>query len=245
MYKKISNNEIIINEIPIDKVNLRFGALILTSLFVFFGGNLLLLNKIAFYTSFKIAINSTLILLIFYFLSFLFKNIPLALVSTYFILLAIVYFQSDIIFILYHLLESFSFLFFIYKFRINYNTLNSLILMSISSTIIILGCLHSYTSFDMLNRISVGHVHQDTLFHSSISAMIKNYHITSTGLNGLVETPNHALSHALIACVSLLTGVGVIEVYGVLPFVFFAPLLIFSVTFFLFTNIKKVLIYCF
>lgn len=82
-----------------------------------------------------------------------------------------------------------------------------------------------YTSFDMLNRVATGELHQDTAFHSSISAMLKNYGVASTGLNGLVETPYHVFSHLLIAGISRLSGYSVLEVYGVAPWALFAPVL--------------------
>ena len=84
----------------------------------------------------------------------------------------------------------------------------------------------SPVSFDMLYRLVDGSIHHDTLFHASIAAMIKNTGIVSTGVNGLVETPYHVLSHALIAAISKLSGVSVIESYGMVPLMLFLPLLI-------------------
>lgn len=89
---------------------------------------------------------------------------------------------------------------------------------------------NSYTSFDMIGRLYTGDVSVDTLYHASMSSMIKNYGVVSTGLNGLVGTPYHALAHALFAAISLASGAPVIEVYGVAPWVLFAPLLIFAAT---------------
>ena len=100
--------------------------------------------------------------------------------------------------------------------------------MAIAGAMMILSVFGVYTSFDMLSRLQVGDVYQDTLFHASIAAMIKNYGVASTGLHGSVQTPYHTLSHALIAGVSLLSGAGVFEAYGVAPWVFFAPILVFS-----------------
>lgn len=90
----------------------------------------------------------------------------------------------------------------------------------------ILGCNSAYTSFDILQRVSAGHLHQDTGFHASIASMLKNYGVASTGLNGLIETPYHVFSHLLIAGISRLSGEGVLEVYGVAPWVLFAPMLL-------------------
>jgi hypothetical protein len=102
--------------------------------------------------------------------------------------------------------------------------------MAVIGTAAILGSPGAFTSFDMIERAHAGHVHMDTLYHASMAAMIKNYGVTSTGLNGLVETPYHVLSHTLFAAVSLVSRAPVIEVYGVANWVLFAPLLIFAVT---------------
>jgi len=103
------------------------------------------------------------------------------------------------------------------------------LLMAIISAAAIFCTTNAYTSFDMAHRLYADTVHQDTLFHASIAAMIKNYGVTSTGLNGLVYTPYHVLSHVLFACISLLSGVAVIEVYGIAGWVLFAPILIFAI----------------
>lgn len=88
----------------------------------------------------------------------------------------------------------------------------------------------SYTSFNMIKRLAADRIAQDTLFHSSIAAMLKNYGVTSTGLHGLVEIQYHVFSHWLYAGVSRLSGVSVFEVYGIIPFLFFIPLLLFSLS---------------
>ena len=102
--------------------------------------------------------------------------------------------------------------------------------MAATATATIVLTLNPYTSFDMIARLHAGSVRLDTLYHASIGAMIKNYGVVSTGLNGLVPTPYHALSHALYAAISLLSTQPVIEAYGVASWLLFAPLLIFSAT---------------
>jgi len=104
-----------------------------------------------------------------------------------------------------------------------------LIVAAITTVATIMACENIYTTFDMIERAHAGTVHKDTLFHVSISAMIKNYGVVSTGLSGLVETPYHVLSHYLFAAISLLSGQPVLEVYGVLPSVLFAPLIPLSI----------------
>jgi hypothetical protein len=218
--------------LPADKSNVLFGALILSSAFVFIIGNLLLFDKVALFSSLIVTINCIFIFLIFYWLHNLFLNISLGLILTYSLLLILVYSHYSISVILFRIIQIISLIYFCSYYRVKKEHFLPILVMALISAFVVLGCLHSYTSFDMLHRVSIGYVHKDTLFHSSISAMIKNYGIVSSGLNGLVEIPYHYLSHALIAGISLLTGIGVLEVYGIAPFVLFAPLLIFSFSYF-------------
>ena len=101
--------------------------------------------------------------------------------------------------------------------------------LSLLAAILFLGA-RSYASFDMHTRLHSGAVHVDTLFHASIAAMLKTYGVVSTGVNGLVETPYHTLSHAMIASLSYITGVPIIESYGTFPALLFSPLLLVGVT---------------
>lgn len=105
------------------------------------------------------------------------------------------------------------------------------LMLAAIGTATVMGVSNAYTSFDMAERLLSGYVHKDTLFHSSIAAMIKNYGVASTGLHGLVETPYHTFSHTLMASLSKLSGVGVVETYGVATSALFAPLLLFSLTY--------------
>lgn len=68
----------------------------------------------------------------------------------------------------------------------------------------------------------------DTLFHSSMSTMIKNYSSISTGLHGLERVYYHFLSHVFYAGAAKLTDIQPYEVYGYGNFIIFAPLLITS-----------------
>jgi|GEM_PF-1060462 len=98
------------------------------------------------------------------------------------------------------------------------------------TTIAALGVDDLYTSFDMASRARAGALHNDTLYHASIAAMIKNYGVVSTGLHGLVETPYHTFSHTLVAGFSRLSGAGVLNVYGFLTPAFLIPFLLFAIT---------------
>ena len=86
-------------------------------------------------------------------------------------------------------------------------------------------------SFDMLDRLELGNIHRDTLYHASIASMIKSYGVISTGLHGLIETPYHILSHSLFAAISTLSGIGVIEIYGLVSQLLFIPLLLCAIAY--------------
>jgi hypothetical protein len=116
----------------------------------------------------------------------------------------------------------------VWHIRVKPRTLVLMLLAAAITAVMSMGCPKNFTTFDMIPRLNAGYVHMDTLYHASMAAMIKNYGVTSTGLQGLVEIPYHAFSHASFAAISVLSGVSVIEVYGVAPWVLFAPMLIFA-----------------
>jgi hypothetical protein len=85
-------------------------------------------------------------------------------------------------------------------------------------------CEWVVTSFNILARVSRGHVVEDTLFHASIAGMLKTHVVASTGISGLVPIKYHFFSHILFAGLSNLSGVPVLEVYGIAPLLIFAPI---------------------
>lgn len=87
-------------------------------------------------------------------------------------------------------------------------------------------CVQHYADFLVMEKLWAGDVKQDILFHTSIASMIKTYGVTSTGLHGLVPLHYHVLSHQLFAALSIMSGVHVLEVYGIAQVVFMCPLLI-------------------
>ena len=210
-------------------MNRLFGALLLTVLGVFIGGNLLLLDASVLWSSARITLLCGALILIFYALSRLFGSLIWGLSLTYGLMWALVYSRLPWLVPVFYILAVLAALYTVRFLRVERKGAGALFLMAVLATATILGCESAYTSFDMLQRLQAGAVHQDTLFHASIAAMIKNYGVVSTGLHGLVETPYHTLSHVLMAAISLLSGRGVIEVYGVATWVMFAPLLIFSI----------------
>lgn len=209
-----------------ETLNLLFTALILTVFGVIIGGNLLLSNTAIFWPSFLITIYCLGIIFIFYALSRLLDSIPWALVLVYSLIWVVIYNHWAILFYAPSLIAicySIRFL------RLSRKQWCQALLMASIGSASILGVADAYTSFDMMPRLHVGSVTQDTLFHASIAAMIKNYGVVSTGLHGLIETPYHAFSHSLMASISFLSDISVIETYGIASWVLFAPLLIFCV----------------
>ena len=209
-----------------EKLNLLFIALILTVVGVFVGGNLLLSNQSIFWSSFLITTHCLGIILIFYTFARLLDSIPWALLLSYSLVWVVIYTHWTMFFYVPCLIAI--------CYSIRFLRLSSkqwfwVLMMALIGTASILGVNDAYTSFDMIPRLHKGSVTQDTLFHASIAAMIKNYGVVSTGLHGLVETPYHAFSHFLMASISFLSGISVIETYGIASWVLFAPLLIFCV----------------
>ncbi len=215
--------------LPEQTLNLLFAALIMTVLGAFIGGNLLLLNAEVIWRSALITLPCLGLVLLFYALSRHLGNLVWGLVLTYAALCGLVYARLPGSNYILYACFALAALYAIRFMRLERRHWWLVLLMAVVGTATVLGVARAYTSFDMLSRLHLGNVHQDTLYHASISAMIKHYGVTSTGLHGLVETPYHALSHVLMAGISLLSGSGVIEVYGVANWVLFAPLLLFSI----------------
>lgn len=208
-----------------------FLALILTALGILVGGNLLLLNASIVVPTARVGVASLTIVAIFYSLSKLSRSVVMGLAATYAVLVAVVYIgRLPGLWYLVYGLSLAAFAYMAATLRVARRMWPAAILMALIGSLVMLGITRPYTTFDMMLRINAGNVHQDTLFHASIAAMIKNYGVSSTGLNGLVVIPYHTLSHALMAFVSLFSGVSVLETYGVASWVLFGPLLLFCIT---------------
>nr|VFJ56686.1 MAG: hypothetical protein BECKFM1743C_GA0114222_101821 [Candidatus Kentron sp. FM]VFJ58039.1 MAG: hypothetical protein BECKFM1743A_GA0114220_102071 [Candidatus Kentron sp. FM]VFK11594.1 MAG: hypothetical protein BECKFM1743B_GA0114221_101961 [Candidatus Kentron sp. FM] len=215
-------------ELPESTLNLLFAALFLTAIGTFLAGNLLLLDAVVLQHSGQVMLACLGILLILYTLSRSFDSVIWGLALTYALMWVVVYSRQPWLIAVMYAFAAFGFLYTARFLRVERRQLNSLLLMAAIGTITALAA-PSFTSLDMIDRLHAGSVHQDTLFHASIAAMIKNYGIVSTGLHGLVEWSYHILSHVLVANLSLLSGIAVIEVYGVAMLVLFIPILIYSV----------------
>jgi hypothetical protein len=215
-------------------LNKSFAFLVGTTLAVFLLGNILLLSPTALAASTKVLGISLGCLAIIYCCIKLSRDLAFAIVGLYLILALPVITQFESICILFYGAVTGSIVFIfrnknwqaIFHYNFNLETAK----MSAAGAITILG-VRSYTSFDMLERASEGNLHQDTIYHASLASMLKNYGITSTGLNGIVETPYHIFSHILHGSISLLSNVSVLETYGAASSLLFSPLLIFIIVF--------------
>ena len=103
------------------------------------------------------------------------------------------------------------------------------------------GCLAGFGYFLVINSRAYGSVltpeqaltgiHQlDTIYHASIANMLVKYGALSTGLDGLVPTRYHVLSHIWLGCISLWLGVSTLEGYAIGAQVIGIPILLFSLS---------------
>lgn len=69
----------------------------------------------------------------------------------------------------------------------------------------------------------------DALYHSALTETIKNYGVSSTGLNGLVERHYHIFSHIVFAAASFGTGLSAMSSFGLLQFILIEPLLLLAI----------------
>lgn len=67
--------------------------------------------------------------------------------------------------------------------------------------------------------------HTDTVHHAAFSEMIGNFGVVSTGMNGLVETPYHVLSHRLVYIFSRLALTDSFTAYPYVLILIYIPLL--------------------
>lgn len=217
-------------EVPERFLNQLYAALLLTAVGVFVGANVLLASSAVLRRSLPIAATSLGVLGLFCALSRWWRRPAAALAACCALLFLTVHGPQAWTAPAMAVVLAIGVAYTLFHLRLSAREIGMALGMAVIGTAAILGSSGAVTSFDMIERAHAGHVHIDTLYHASIAAMIKNYGVTSTGLNGLVETPYHVLSHTLFAAVSLVSRASVIEVYGVANWVLLAPLLIFAVT---------------
>lgn len=222
-----------------ESLNILFSALFLTALQVLIIGNLLVIDFLVLKTTLSVFMACTCLILIFYWFSVIFRNAITGLLSTFFCMLLITKVDGYYSIPFFYMLALAGLANVLMVFRIDIVKIKNIFLMSTIAAIVILGHPDQSVAFDILQRANGGLVFNDTLYHASLAAMIKNYNVVSTGLNGLIETPYHIFSHILFACVSKISGAGVLEVYGMAPQLLFIPILIFAITYVAFLIGKK------
>lgn len=67
--------------------------------------------------------------------------------------------------------------------------------------------------------------HTDTVHHAAFSEMIGNFGVVSTGMNGLVETPYHVLSHRIVYVISRLAFTDSFTAYPFVLILIYLPVL--------------------
>lgn len=86
-----------------------------------------------------------------------------------------------------------------------------------------------YSQPDSLNRLYNSNLNNDTLYHLSMSAIWKNYHVVSHGLHGLGELKYHFGSHLFLAGSSSLLDISSLESYSHFFGFFVIPVLFLSI----------------
>lgn len=210
-------------------MSLLFVALMSAGLFIFIGGHSLLRDSQTLLETAPVALISLGVLFVLYALTTLTRSLPWGIVLTCCLLLGLGKGPLILMASLLGFCSLFGCAYAGRRIRLSLGEWLLSLLMGLVAALVILDC--DFSPFDIGQRLHSGLVHRDTLYHASIAAMIKNYGVVSTGLHGLVSTPYHTFSHALMASISDLSGASVITVYGVAQWVLFAPLLIFGATY--------------
>ncbi len=210
-------------------LNQLFLMLLLSSVSIFLIGNALISDIKVIMATTPVAFTCFALILVCFAVSRIMQSAELGLVVTYIFLYTVAYFHSNLMMILEYGVCTAALIYSILYLRVERNKLLGIMMMALFAPVVVIGCDGAYAFFDVVQQLNLGNVHKDTLFHTSIAAMIKNYGVISTGLNGLVETPYHAFSHILMAGISVLSGASVLQVYGVAPWVLFVPILIYCV----------------
>jgi hypothetical protein len=112
--------------------------------------------------------------------------------------------------------------------RFQWRDYGGLLLVGLVFSAVILAA-PQYIDFFSGQRVLLGQVPLDSLYHSAIASMIKNSGIVSSGLNGLVPLHYHVLSHYLFASISSATALPVTQAYGTIYDIVFIPLLLVSI----------------
>lgn len=205
------------------------GFSLVAAVITFCVGNLLLLDLNAFLQSAQLTVAGIALLLAMYLLWYWSGSFPLALVLLFVFINICIRLNAPAFLYLLYPVGIFGFILLMKELRLTRSQKFSLLLIGLMAALVKLG-FWSYASFDIMALTKVGLVAKDTLFHASIASMLKSYGVASTGLNGVVETPYHVLSHTLFAATSYISNAPVLSAYGTIPTVFVFPLLLVAIT---------------
>lgn len=154
---------------------------ILTSLSIWVLNNFLLIGTDAYTTSLPILPVTISSLLTIFGLNKYTNNFALSVICIFFFFLLSLFIGSEHLVYLLYLSGTISLIWLIRDCVTHEVNWARLIILSWLSALTSL-TIHTYTSFNMVDRLHAGLLHQDTLSHASIAAMIKTYGVASTGL---------------------------------------------------------------
>lgn len=97
--------------------------------------------------------------------------------------------------------------------------------LALSAVLLTCFGLGEYSQINNEAKLLKSHLHIDTLYHTAIAAMIKNYHVVSHGLHGLGDLEYHFGSHLFFAAVSNLGLMSAFEAYNYLYILLIVSLL--------------------
>jgi hypothetical protein len=208
-------------------IDFHFIVFLFTSAIIFCFGNLIFHFDNPLH-SVSIFVTSVKLISLLYILRVFFSNILYAIIILFMTMHTIGYFHNEIVINLINIIFYISILFILFSIKLSKKQLFNGLYISFVIGLFILG-LDTYTDFSLVNKVHLGQIHKDSLFHASIASMIKNYGISSTGLHGLIPINYHTFSHSLYAFVSVISEESVLNCYAYLTSIFFAPLFIYII----------------
>lgn len=200
-----------------------FTALIFTCVFTFTLGHALAWNSDGFYQTLPAALIVLAVCLVLFGYTICFKSLSWGLLATYGQILTVTYLWRPLFVPLFFAAAVAGLVVCSQRLRLSRAHVLWTGFMGLSGALFIVSCAEA--PFNVLQGVHAGRFYMDLPHHASLAAMIKNYGVASTGLHGLVPTPYHILSHAVMAGLSVLSGVPVIAVYGVAHWALLVPLL--------------------
>lgn len=209
-----------------------------TSIFILIICNSIVRNKDTLLNSLVIELATISILSIYFYINSITRNKELGL-----ILIIILITSSLFINIL--IIYSIMTLSFLSTYKIikksNFKNLKNTLKIALVSSLILVISYNSLSPTTFTQYISIinGIGSIDTLYHASVSAMIKNHQTISSGLHGLIYTPYQILSHSIFAGLSAITGISIIESMEIQKWLLLVPMVMYAICSFCEVLIKK------